>query len=157
MILLLKTLIKEPESRPSANWFIKNHTFIKAVTKKIKPKKEFQALFDAAHEVISTYGSKKKALQLESSESHEENPSRDSEDGEIAGESYDSSTTKIDYSGTTKIDYDAGTTKIDYDAGTTKIDYDANTTKFDSSTTKIDFDSGILKERNSSSGGKKYS
>lgn len=127
---IAKTLIKDPEQRPSANWLLKNHPFIKNISKKLKPKEQFKDMFELAHNIINSFGSKKKALNLESSESQEASGSDSTEAG--AG----------DY-GTTKIDYDSGTTKIGhydttkFDSSTTKIDY--GTTKIEYGTTKIDY------------------
>jgi serine/threonine kinase 3 len=126
---IAKTLVKDPEQRPAAILLLKGHPFIKNISKKVKPKEQFKAMFELAHNVINSFGSKKKALNLESSESDA------SDDSIEAGGTGDYGTTKIDSnSGTTKIEYgttkiEYGTTKIEY--GTTKIDFDANTTKIE--------------------------
>jgi len=101
---IAKMLVKNPEERPSADWFQKRHPFIKNIPRKLKQRKEFESLFNEARNIISTYGSKKKALNLDDAE---ESASKD--------ESEDDSNT--DSVGTTK--FNSGTTNI-YD--TTKID-----------------------------------
>jgi len=135
---IAKTLVKDPEQRNPAVWFLKNHPFIKNISKKLKPKEQFKDMFELAHNIINSFGSKKKALNLESSGSQEVSGSESTEAGDYG-------TTKIGSYDTTKIENGYDTTKIgSYDTtrienghDTTKIgSYD--TTKIDSSTTKIE-------------------